>query len=83
MEGSMGEVSALAIIIGGGFVVMTKIASWRIIAGVTLGTAAVGLLFNNVESSNPMFSVPFYWHYVIGGWAFGAFFMATDRFQLP
>ncbi|OUS06023.1 NADH:ubiquinone reductase (Na(+)-transporting) subunit B [Gammaproteobacteria bacterium 42_54_T18] len=78
MQGSMGEVSALAIIIGGGFLVMTKIASWRIIAGVTLGTAAVGLLFNNVESSNPMFSVPFYWHYVIGGWAFGAFFMATD-----
>ena len=78
MQGSMGEVSALAIIIGGGFLVMTKIASWRIIAGVTLGTAAVGLLFNNVESSNPMFSVPFYWHYVLGGWAFGAFFMATD-----
>ena len=78
MQGSIGEVSTLAILIGGGFLLMTKIASWRIVAGVTVGTALVGLMFNSIESNNPMFSVPFYWHYVLGGWAFGTFFMATD-----
>ncbi|PCJ46071.1 MAG: NADH:ubiquinone reductase (Na(+)-transporting) subunit B [Moraxellaceae bacterium] len=78
MQGSIGEVSTLAILIGGGFLVMTKIASWRIVAGVTVGTAVVGLFFNSIESTNPMFAVPFYWHYVLGGWAFGTFFMATD-----
>ncbi|OUS29312.1 NADH:ubiquinone reductase (Na(+)-transporting) subunit B [Gammaproteobacteria bacterium 45_16_T64] len=78
MQGSIGEVSTLAILIGGGFLMFTKIASWRIIAGVTIGTALVGILFNSIESTNPMFAVPFYWHYVLGGWAFGAFFMATD-----
>ena len=39
----------------------------------------MGLLFNAVGSdTNPMFNIPFYWHYVLGGWAFGTIFMATD-----
>ncbi len=47
--------------------------------GVVLGTAALGLLFNSVGSdTNPMFNLPFYWHFVLGGWAFGTVFMATD-----
>lgn len=79
MQGSIGEVSALAILLGGGFLMLTGIASWRIIAGVFLGTAVVGILFNAVGSeTNNMFQMPFYWHYVIGGWMFGTFFMATD-----
>jgi Na+-transporting NADH:ubiquinone oxidoreductase subunit B len=47
--------------------------------GVVIGTVAMGLLFNAVGSdTNPMFALPFYWHFVIGGWAFGTVFMATD-----
>ena len=47
--------------------------------GRRFGTAAAVLLFNFVGSdTNPFFNVPFYWHFVLGGWAFGMAFMATD-----
>ncbi len=79
MQGSIGETSTLALMVGGILLLMTKIASWRIVAGVALGTAGMAMLLNSVGSdTNPMFSVPFYWHYVLGGWALGTFFMATD-----
>ena len=78
MQGSIGEVSTLAILIGGALLLWTGIASWRIMLGVTLGTVAMGLLFNVVGSENPYFNLPFYWHFVLGGWAFGTVFMATD-----
>ena len=79
MAGSIGEVSTLAILIGAAILLWTGIASWRIMLGVTLGTAAMGLLFNAIGSdTNPMFGVPFYWHFVLGGWALGTVFMATD-----
>ena len=58
---------------------MTKIANWRIVAGVMIGMIATSLLFNGIGSdTNPMFGVPWYWHMVIGGFAFGMIFMATD-----
>ena len=61
------------------FLLITGIASWRIVLGVFLGTAVMGLVFNAAGSdTNPMFEIPFYWHYVLGGWALGTFFMATD-----
>ena len=48
-------------------------------AGVTLGTFAMSGLLNLVGSeTNPMFAVPFHWHIVLGGWAMGTVFMATD-----
>ncbi|GAB2191609.1 NADH:ubiquinone reductase (Na(+)-transporting) subunit B [Sessilibacter sp. MAH1] len=79
MQGSMGEVSTLAIFIGGAVLLLTKIASWRIMAGVMLGMVATSTLFNFIDSdTNPMFSVPWYWHLVLGGFAFGMVFMATD-----
>ncbi len=79
IPGSMGETSALACLIGGVFIVVTKVASWRTMAGVTLGTLAIALLFNAVGSeTNAMFSLPFHWHIVLGGWMLGAIFMATD-----
>ncbi|WP_372749458.1 NADH:ubiquinone reductase (Na(+)-transporting) subunit B [Litorivivens sp.] len=78
MPGSIGETSTLAIFIGGAFLLWTRIASWRIVAGVMLGMIALSTLFNNVGSTNPMFELPWYWHMVIGGFAFGMIFMATD-----
>ncbi|MGI3130974.1 MULTISPECIES: NADH:ubiquinone reductase (Na(+)-transporting) subunit B [Halopseudomonas] len=79
LQGSMGEVSTLAIFIGGAVLLMTKIANWRIVAGVMIGMIATTLLFNGIGSdTNPMFGVPWYWHMVIGGFAFGMIFMATD-----
>ena len=78
IHGSIGETSTLAILMGAVVLIAMKIASWRIIGGVLVGSAAVSLLFNSIESTNPMFALPFYWHWVIGGFAFGAIFMATD-----
>ncbi|WP_020408769.1 NADH:ubiquinone reductase (Na(+)-transporting) subunit B [Hahella ganghwensis] len=78
-QGSVGETSALAILIGGAALLIMKIASWRIVAGVFLGMAATATLFNLVGSdTNPMFSVPAHYHFVMGGFAFGMMFMATD-----
>jgi len=77
-QGSIGEVSTLAIFIGGAVLLITRIASWRIMAGVMIGTIALSLLFNSIDSSNPMFAMPWYWHLVLGGFAFGMVFMATD-----
>ncbi|MFH6974194.1 NADH:ubiquinone reductase (Na(+)-transporting) subunit B [Neisseria sp. 23W00296] len=79
MPGSVGEVSTLALLIGGAFIVFARIASWRIIAGVMIGMVAMSTLFNAIGSdTNPMFSMPWYWHLVVGGFAIGMLFMATD-----
>ncbi|OOF21448.1 NADH:ubiquinone reductase (Na(+)-transporting) subunit B [Salinivibrio sp. IB574] len=79
IPGSMGEVSTLAILIGGAALVYMRIASWRIILGTFLGMVAASTLFNVIGSdSNPMFSMPAHWHLVLGGFAFGMMFMATD-----
>ena len=78
IQGSIGETSTLAILMGASLLLIMRIASWRIIAGVLIGSALLSMLFNNLESTNPMFALPFYWHWVIGGFAFGAIFMATD-----
>ena len=80
MAGSFGETSTLAILIAALILIATRIASWRIMLGVALGMTAMTLLFNAIAggSDNALFAVPFYWHFVIGGFAFGAVFMATD-----
>ncbi|MHA7815210.1 MAG: NADH:ubiquinone reductase (Na(+)-transporting) subunit B [Pseudohaliea sp.] len=79
IPGSIGETSTLAILIGGAWLLATRIASWRIVAGVFLGMFLFSSFLNLVGSdSNPAFSMPWYWHLVVGGFAFGMFFMATD-----
>ena len=78
-QGSMGETSTLAIFIGGAVLLLTRIASWRIVSGVMLGMIATSYLFNTIGSAtNPMFAMPWHWHLVVGGFAFGMIFMATD-----
>ena len=79
IPGSMGETSALACVLGAALLLVTRVGSWRTMAGVAVGTIVTTLLLNAVGSdTNPMFSIPFYWHMVLGGWALGAVFMATD-----
>ena len=79
IPGSIGETSTLAILIGGAVLLAMGIASFRIVAGVMLGMIATTLLFNFVGSdTNDMFNMPFWWHFVLGGFAFGMIFMATD-----
>ena len=79
MQGSIGETSTLAIFIAGAILLLTKTASWRIMSGVMLGMIAMSMIFNAVGSdTNLMFAMPWYWHLVVGGFAFGMVFMATD-----
>jgi len=79
IPGSIGETSTLMVMIGGAILLLTKVASWRVVAGVFLGMFVFSSFLNMVGSdSNPAFSMPWYWHMVVGGFAFGMFFMATD-----
>lgn len=79
MPGSIGETSTLAILLGGAVMLIMGIASLRIVTGVIVGMVATALLFNFIGSdTNPMFALAPQWHFVLGGFAFGLIFMATD-----
>ena len=78
IPGSVGETSLIAIALGAMILLMTRIASYRIILGTLLGMFVMSSIFNQIDSDNPMFSIPFYWHLVIGSFAFGLVFMATE-----
>lgn len=79
VPGSMGETSALACLLGAVFLIATQIASWRTMLGVLAGTFVMATTLTAIGSdTNSMFAVPFGWHIVLGGWAFGTVFMATD-----
>ncbi|EMJ9776379.1 MULTISPECIES: NADH:ubiquinone reductase (Na(+)-transporting) subunit B [Morganella] len=79
IPGSIGEVSTLMILIGGAVILFARIASLRIVAGVMVGMIAMSAVFNMIGSdTNPLFAMPWYWHLVLGGFAFGMIFMATD-----
>jgi Na+-transporting NADH:ubiquinone oxidoreductase subunit B len=77
IPGSIGETSTLAILIGACILLYTRIASWRIIVSVVLGGLSMGLLLNAV-AVNPFMALPAHYHLVLGGFAFGAVYMATD-----
>lgn len=82
--GSMGETSALACLIGALVIAFTGVGSWRTMFGCVLGTIGMASLFNTIGSAtNPWFAVPFWWHMVLGGWAFGVAFMVTDPVTAP
>ncbi|MDD4914026.1 MAG: NADH:ubiquinone reductase (Na(+)-transporting) subunit B [Methylococcales bacterium] len=79
IPGAMGETSTLACMLGAAFLLYTRIASYRIMVGVMIGMIGMSTLFNVIGSeTNPMFAIPWYWHMVLGGFAFGAVYMATD-----
>ncbi len=79
VPGSMGETSVIACLLGAAILIFTQVGSWRTMLGVAVGTLAMTSLLNAFPSeTNPMFAVPFIWHVVLGSWAFGTVFMATD-----
>jgi Na+-transporting NADH:ubiquinone oxidoreductase subunit B len=79
IPGSVGETSVIAIGIGLIILLLTKVASYRIILGTLVGMILMSTILNIVGSeTNPMFYVPWYWHLVIGSFAFGLVFMATE-----
>jgi len=79
IPGSLGETSTLAILLGALFLIVTGVASWRIMTGVFFGMLLTVLLFNVAgDPGNGMAMMPWYWHLVLGGFAFGMVFMATD-----
>ena len=74
IPGSVGETSKIAILLGALFLIVTGVASLRIILSTFVGAASLGLLFTAIGVSE----VPFYYHFLMGGFMFGAIFMATD-----
>ena len=80
IPGSIGETSTLACLIGAGFLLVTRIANWRVMLAVVIGMVSTALLTNQLAtfSSNPMLSLPPHYHFVMGGFAFGLVFMATE-----
>lgn len=77
--GPMGVTSILGCLLGAGYLMVRGAASWRIMAGSLLGLLlGVGFVHAIAPPGEPMFAVPWYWHFVIGGWAFGTVFLATD-----
>ncbi|MCF6348271.1 MAG: NADH:ubiquinone reductase (Na(+)-transporting) subunit B [Flavobacteriaceae bacterium] len=87
VPGSVGETSTLLILLGGLFLIFTKIGSWRIMLSATLGALAMGLIFNGVVNAGwigegskfySLMTTPYWHHLLIGGFAFGAVYMATD-----
>ncbi|MDD8047716.1 MAG: NADH:ubiquinone reductase (Na(+)-transporting) subunit B [Verrucomicrobiota bacterium] len=79
IQGSMGETSTLAALLGAVLLIVTGIGSWRIMLSMVLGAVGfAALLFAMGSPTNPMFGVPPHWHLVLGGFAFGTIFMATD-----
>ena len=77
IPGSIGETSTLMCLIGAFILIFTGVGSWRIMLSVFLGAYCMGFLFNLIGSNEFMLISPEY-HFVFGGLAFGAVFMATD-----
>lgn len=78
IPGSMGETSTLAVLIGAAILMMTGIGSWRVMISVVAGFFVISGLFYFGGSDNPMATVPPWTHMMLGGFAFGTVFMATD-----
>ena len=78
MPGSIGETSVIAIALGAVLLLWTGVASWKTMFSVFVGGIAMSLLFQHTMPENPVAQVPFWQHLILGGFCFGAVFMATD-----
>ena len=84
IPGSMGETSVIACLAGALVLIVSGVGSWRIMVSVAVGTGAMALLLNQIGSAtNPFFDVSPAWHFLLGGWAFGMVYMATDPVSAP
>jgi Na+-transporting NADH:ubiquinone oxidoreductase subunit B len=81
--GSMGGVSTFGALLGAVFLVWSGMASWRIMLGALLGMIGVALLCNLIAPDHELFSLPWYWHAILGGFVFGTVFLATDPVAGP
>jgi Na+-transporting NADH:ubiquinone oxidoreductase subunit B len=77
IPGSIGEVSTFAILLGALLLIVTDVGSWKTMLSVFLG-GLVAIVLVNLFSQNPLMEMPVYYHFLLGGFAFGAVFMATD-----
>ena len=78
IPGCIGSTSAIAIVLGLIFLLVTGIIAWRVVVSGLLGVVSIGLLFNFLPLENAFAHLPFYYHLVMGGFLFGIVFMATD-----
>ena len=78
IPGSIGETSVIAIALGAILLLWTGIASWKTMFSVFVGGAFMGWVFNTIGPDTAMANMPWYEHLVLGGFCFGAVFMATD-----
>lgn len=78
IPGSVGETSTLAILLGAAFILITGVASWKVMLSVFSGGAIMALVFNTFGPDTAVAQFPWHYHLVFGGFAFGAVFMATD-----
>lgn len=81
--GAVGLVSTLGALLGGLFLMLTGVASWRLILGTAVGFIGVALISNTIAPDHYLFSIPWYWHMVLGGYAFAVMFIATDPVAGP
>jgi len=77
-HGSFGETSTLCCLIGAAILIATRIGSWQIMAGVVLGVVALSSFLWVLPFEQPVYNISPWWHFVIGGLAFGTVYMATD-----
>lgn len=78
IPGSVGETSTIAILLGAVILIFTGVASWKIMLSCVIGALSIGLLINGVAEPGTYAAFPAWNHLVMGGFAFGAVFMATD-----
>jgi len=85
IPGSIGETSTLCCLIGAAILIVTGIGSWRIMAACVIGMVGMSSVMNLLagEASNAFLTLPPWWHVVVGGFAFGTVFMATDPVSAP
>ena len=77
IPGSIGETSTFAILLGAAFLIITGVASWKIMTATVIGALTTGIILN-IFGTNAYMEIPFWHHLFLGGFAFGAVFMATD-----
>lgn len=79
VQGSMGETSTLACLLGAGLLLICGLAAWRVMASMFIGAMLLATILYSIGSeTNHAFEMPPHWHLVVGGFAFGLVFMITD-----